>query len=48
MTALDRSLVNKQVTRTHSGGVVISMDGSFLLNPTAAVETFHKVAEKEL
>lgn len=48
MTALDRSLVNKQITRTNSGGVIISMDGNFLLNPTAAVETFHKVAEKEL
>ncbi len=48
MTALDRSLVNKQITRTDSGGVIISMDGNFLLNPTAAVETFHQVAEKEL
>jgi hypothetical protein len=48
MTALDRSLVKKTISRTASGGAVIEMDGQFLLNPTAAVETFHTVAEKEL
>jgi|GEM_PF-2976634 len=48
MTALDRSLVKKNITRLGSGGVQIDMDGNFLLNPTAAVETFHTVAEKEL
>jgi len=48
MTALDRSLVNKKITRTVSGGAVIDMDGNFLLNPTAAIETFHTIAEKEM
>jgi hypothetical protein len=48
MTALDRSLVNKKISRTATGGVKIDMDGSFILNPTAAIETFHAVAEKEM
>ncbi len=48
MTALDRSLVRKNLTHLSSGGVQIDMDGSFLLNPTAAVETFHTVAEKAM
>jgi hypothetical protein len=48
MTALDRSLVNKKITRTATGGVQIDMDGNFILNPTAAIETFHTVAEKEM
>lgn len=48
MTALDRSLVNKTITRTATGGASITMDGNFILNPTAAVETFHTVAAKEL
>ncbi len=48
MTALDRALVNKTITRTASGGAVIDMDGAFIANPTAAIETFHTVAEKQL
>jgi len=48
MTSLDRALVNKTITRTDSGGVTIDMDGNFIHNPTAAIETFHAVAEKEM
>lgn len=48
MTALDRALVNKTITRTASGGAVIDMDGAFIANPTAAIETFHTVAEKQM
>jgi hypothetical protein len=48
MTALDRSLVKKKITPTAAGGVQIEMDGTFIHNPTAAIETFHTVAEKSM
>lgn len=48
MTSLDRALVNKTISRTAGGGVTIDMDGNFIHNPTAAIETFHAVAEKEM
>ncbi|MES2506207.1 MAG: hypothetical protein V4599_05860 [Verrucomicrobiota bacterium] len=48
MTALDRALVKKTVTPTSDGGVQIQMEGTFLVNPTAAVETFHTVAEQKM
>lgn len=48
MTALDRALVKKTVSPTSDGGVQIQMEGSFLVNPTAAVETFHTVAEQKM
>jgi hypothetical protein len=48
MTALDRSLVKKKITPTASGGIQIEMDGTFIHNPTAAIETFHTVAEKSM
>ncbi|MCX6853830.1 MAG: hypothetical protein NTV80_02875 [Verrucomicrobia bacterium] len=45
---MDRSLVKKKITPTASGGVQIEMDGTFIHNPTAAIETFHTVAEKSM
>ncbi len=48
MTALDRSLIRKTITRTATGGAAITMEGNFIHNPTAAVETFHTIAHREL
>lgn len=48
MTVLDRALVKKTVSRLPSGGVQIDMNGDFIFNPTAAIETFHTVAEKQM
>lgn len=48
MTALDRALVKKTVTPQSDGGLQIQMEGSFLANPTAAVETFHTLVEQKM
>jgi|APTNR8051073442_1049403.scaffolds.fasta_scaffold01425_8 hypothetical protein len=44
----DKMIVRPQIQKLASGGVEISMSGDALLNPTAALERFHQLAEKQL
>lgn len=48
MNFMDRAFVKQETKHLANEGVEITMSGESLHNPTAAIEGFHKLAEKQL